>query len=179
MIARLVLSYKTPYPTASERAEIENYLATVKARRVALDEVRRAVVPVIDNVIARMRAAYPQFAKFHAYGFEKGHRDLVLVTNMVANAMFHGEHHTLDEMFSEWYRTILKSVHISPQFLKDTFTVWLEELQLRLSEETYALMRPFAEHMRDYLIQVPVPAKDETGERRPMPPANGVPTWKS
>jgi len=179
MLARLVLSYKTPYPTASERAEIENYLATVKARRTALDEVRRVAVRVIDNVIARMRVAYPQFAKFHAYGYEKTHRDLGLITSLTANAMFLGEYETLDEMFTEWFRTIMKSVHISPQCLKDVYTAWIEELQANLSEDSFALLRPFAEHMRDYLIQVPVPAKDETGERRPMPPANGVPTWKS
>jgi hypothetical protein len=169
MIARTVLRYRTPYPTAEERAEMENYLATAKARRAALDEVRRAVVPIIDKVIARMRAVYTQFAKFHPQGFEKGHRDLVLLTNMCANAMFLGEHDTLDDMFTEWYRTILKAVHISPQFMTDTFAAWLDELRAGLSDEAFALMRPHAEHLAAYLSQIPVPARDETGERRPTP----------
>lgn len=185
MIARLVLSYRTPYPTAQERAEIENYLATAKARRAALDEVRQALIPAIDAVIARMRVAYPQFARFHAYGYEKTHRDLGLITSMAANAMFLGEYQTLDEMFTEWFRTIVKAVHISPQCLRDVYTAWQEELKLRLSEEAWGLLRPVVEHLTDYLTQVPVPAKDEVGERRPFPPAgatpaaSGGPAWKS
>jgi hypothetical protein len=139
----------------------------VRARRAALEELRRAAVPVVDRVIARMRAAYPQFAKFHPQGFEKGHRDLVLLTNMCANATFLGEHDTLDETFTEWYRTVLKSVHVSPQFMADAFAAWLEELEAALSAEAFAVTRPHAEHLAHYLTQIPVPAKDETGERRP------------
>jgi hypothetical protein len=179
MLSRIVLQYRTPYPTPQERSDIEGYLATVKARRLALDEVRRAVVPVIDRVIARMRVAYPQFTKFHGQGFEKGHRDLVLLTNMAANAMFLGEHYTLDEMFTEWYRTVLKGVHLSPQFMKDTFTAWIEELGNALTDESFALLRPHVEHLSTYLTQIPVPARDETGERRPLPQSSGAQPWKS
>jgi hypothetical protein len=166
MISRTVLRYQTAYPTAEERAAIENYLATAKARRAALDDLRRGTVRIIDKVIVRMRAAYPQFARFHGQGFEKGHRDLVLLTNMAGNAMFLGEHDTLDDMFTEWYRTVLKAVHISPQFMKDTFAAWLDELRAGLSDESFALLRPHAEHLAAYLSQIPVPARDETGERR-------------
>jgi hypothetical protein len=173
MLSQIVLRYKTAYPTAEERVAVENYLATAKARRAALEEVRRAVVRIIDKVIVRMRAAYPQFAKFHGQGFEKGHRDLVLLTNMAANAMFLGEHETLDDMFTEWYRTVLKAVHISPQFMKDTFAAWLDELRAGLTDESFALLRPHAEHLSAYLSQIPVPARDETGERRPTT-ATGV-----
>lgn len=179
MISQTVLRSKSPYLTQKERADIENYLATAKARRTAIDEVRRVTTPVIDRVIARMRMAYPQFAKYHPQGFEKGHRDLVLLTNMAANAMFLGEHETLDDMFTEWYRTILKSVHISPQFMNDTFKAWLEELRAGLPEEAFDLLRPHAEHLAGFLSNIPVPARDETGERRPLPQSNGGAAWKS
>jgi hypothetical protein len=169
MLARLVLEYRTPYPTPDERQQIENYLATVKVRRAALEEIRRVVTTVIDRVIQRMREAYPEFAKYHGHGFEKGHRDLVLLTNMTANAMFIGEYQTLDEMFTEWYRTILKAGHLSPFFVRDTFAVWREELQAALSDESYALLRPFAEHVSEYLTRIPVPPRDETGRRLPIP----------
>jgi hypothetical protein len=165
MISRIVLRPTAAYLTASERSDIENYLATAKARRAAVEEIRRQVVPVIDRVIARQRGMYPQFARFHPQGFEKGHRDLVLLTNMAANAMFLGEYDTLDDMFTEWYRTVLKGTHLAPQFLRDTFTHWLEELEAQLSDETFALLRPHAEHLATYLSNVPVPARDETGER--------------
>lgn len=177
MISRIVLRLKTPYPTAKDRAEIENYLATAKARRAALDELRRATGPAIDAVITRMRGLYPQFAKFHPAGFEKGHRDLVLLTNMAGNAMFLGEHETLDDMFTVWYRTVLKGVHISPQFMKDTLSIWREELEARLSDEAYALLRPHTDHLATYLGDLPVPARDETGER--VTTTKGATPWKS
>ncbi len=179
MLSRTLLRSKTAYLTAAERTEIENYLATAKARRAALDDIRKVTLPAIDKVIARMRSGYPHFAKYHAQGFEKGHRDLVLLTNMAANAMFLGEHETLDEMFTEWYRTVLKAVHVSPQFMQDTFTCWLEELKNHLPDESFGLLKPHAEHLSEYLSQIPVPAKDETGERRPIPATTpGAGPWK-
>jgi hypothetical protein len=170
MISQLIYKMKTPYLTAKERGEVENYLATVKARRSALEEVRKVATPAIEKVIGRMRMAYPQFAKYHHQGFEKGQRDLVMLTNMAANAMFLGEHDTLQDQFTEWYRTILKSVHMSPQFMKDTFTAWQEELEAAMDEESYSLLRPTVEHLSNYLANIPVPARDETGERKPLPP---------
>lgn len=179
MISRVILKQRTPYLPAKDRAEIESYLATVKARRAALDEVRKAAVPVVDRVIARMRAMYPQFAKFHQFGFEKGHRDLVLLTYMAGNAMFLGEHETLADMFTVWYKTILKSVHVNAQFMRDTMTLWLQELQSQLSDEAYALMRPHVEHLSETLSDLPVPVKDEVGERRINTEPLGAPSWKS
>jgi cyclopropane fatty-acyl-phospholipid synthase-like methyltransferase len=170
MLARLTLEYRTPYPTSDDRQQIENYLATVRARRNAFEEIRRVVVAVIDRLIERMRQAYPEFARYHGHGFEKGHRDLVLLTQMAANAMFLGEYQTLDEMFTEWYRTIIKASHLSPTFVRDTLAVWREELQAALSDEAYALLRPVADHLAEYLTRIPVPPKDETGKRLPVPP---------
>ncbi len=174
MISNIILRAKTPYPTAKDRTNIENFLATAKARRAAFDDIRRLVIPIIDQVIARMRQAYPQFAKFHGQGFEKGHRDMVLLTNMAANAMFLDDLDTLDDMFTEWYRTILKAVHLSPQFLKDTYNAWLEELEIHLPSEAFALLAPYARHLANTLVNIPVPARDETGERRPLPQASGA-----
>jgi hypothetical protein len=181
MISNLLYKQKTPYLAVKERGEIENYIATTKARRGALDEVKKAAVPAMDRVIARMRAAYPQFAKYHVQGFEKGHRDMVLLTYMAANAMFLGEHLTLQDQFTEWYRTILKSVHMSPQFLKDTYTAWQEELGAGLSGEAWSLLRPTVEHLSGYLANIPVPVRDEIGERKPLPPqgTTGGASWKS
>ncbi|CAN5350923.1 allophycocyanin subunit alpha [soil metagenome] len=180
MITNIAFKAKSSYLNSRDRSDIENYLATTKARRAALDEVRRLTTPAVDKLINRMRAAYPQFTKFHNQAFEKGHRDMVLLTQMTANAMFLGEHDTLQDMFAEWYRTILKSVHMSPQFMNDTFTTWQEELQSTLSDESWSLMRPHVEYLSKYLTNVPVPARDETGERKPLPPlAPGAKTWKS
>lgn len=174
MISRIVLKLRTPYLTPEQRGEIENYLATARARRAALEEVRRVIVRVADNVIQRMRVAYPQFVKFHVQGYEKTHRDITLLTGLATNAMFLGEHDTIDEMFTEWFRTIMKAVHLSPQVLRDVYTAWQEELRALLSEDAFALLQPHTEHIASYLTNVPVPVRDETGERRPFPQPIGA-----
>jgi Phycobilisome protein len=166
MLARIPLRYTSAYPTAAEREEIEGYLATVKARRAAHAEVRRVVQGVAEDVVDRMKQVYPQFARHRSAGFDKGKRDILLLTNMAANAMFLGDHDTLDDMFTHWYRTMIKGVHLPPQFMKDTFRFWLLSLEANLSAEAYSLLRPHAEHLADTLADVPVPARDEVGERR-------------
>lgn len=169
MIIRTLERLDTNYPTSQERVALEKYLATFKARRAAHDELRPKVMAIAEAVVAKMRVLYTQFAQRRQHGFEKGVRDIALLTSMASNAMILGEHDTLDEMFTIWYRTILKGVHMSPQFMRDTFQFWLSELQSALSPEAYALLRPHVEHLATYLADLPVPARDETGDRRLLP----------
>lgn len=168
MISRILLSMDCRYPTAKERADMTAYLATARARRSALEEVRRSSTKVVDDVIADIRRMYPQFAKIRPQGFDKGHRDMVLLTQMAANAMFLGETDTLDDMFTHWYKLILRSVHVSPQFLVDSFNAWRASLERNLSPDTFSLLRPYTDHLTAHLTDVPVPARDEVGERRPL-----------
>lgn len=168
MISRTLLRMDSRYPTPKERADLTGYLATARARRSALEEVRRSAVKVVDDLMADVRRMYPQFGKIRPQGFDKGHRDMVLVTHMAANAMFLGETDTMDDMFTHWYRSILKSVHVSPQFLADSFGRWRASLERNLSPDTFALLRPYADHLSAVLTDVPVPAADEVGERRPL-----------
>jgi hypothetical protein len=168
VISRTLLRYDHRYPTAKERADLTGYLATARARRSALEEVRRSAVKVADDVIADVRRMYPQFGKIRPQGFDKGHRDVVLLTHMAANAMFLGETDTLDDMFTVWYRSILKAVHVSPQFLADTFDRWRASLGRNLSPDTFALLRSYTDHLAAALTDVPVPAADEVGDRRPL-----------
>ncbi|MGL6097528.1 MAG: hypothetical protein ACRC7O_17240 [Fimbriiglobus sp.] len=168
MISRTLLRMDNRYPTTRERADLSAYLATARARRSALEEVRRTASQVADAIIADIRRMYPQFGKIRPQGFDKGHRDLVLVTHMAGNAMFLGETDTIDAMFTHWYKSILKSVHVSPQFLTDTFDLWRVHLEKILTPDTFALVRPVAEHLSAVLTDVPVPATDEVGERRQL-----------
>lgn len=166
MIARILLRTDNRYPTARERAELSAYAATARARRAALQEVRSAAPRIVDDLISALKPMYPQFAAIRPQGFDKGHRDMVLVTHMAANAMFLGETETLDETFTVWYRSILKAVHVSPQFLVDSFALWRSALERHLSPDTYALLRPYTDHLASALADIPVPAQDETGQRR-------------
>ena len=168
MVSRTLLRMDNRYPTAKERADLQTYLATARARRSALEEVRRAAGPAVEEMMAGIRRMYPQFGQHRPHGFDKGHRDMVLLTHMAANAMFLGETDTLDDQFTHWYKTMLKGVHLTPQFLADTFGLWQDSLERKLSADTFALIRPVVEHLTAALTDLPVPAGDEVGERRPL-----------
>ncbi len=167
MIMQMLRRLDNAYPTADDRAAVEGYLATVDDRRAALDEVKRVAGPVAEKVIAGMRDRYPQFARRRTNGFEKAQRDIGMLTQLAGNSMFMGEDETMDDMFTVWFQTILKGVHMSPQFMRDAFDLWLEHLRAMLPATAFSLLRPHAEHMAAVLTDLPVPARDETGARRP------------
>jgi hypothetical protein len=165
MIHRLLLRIDNRFVSSKERGEIETYLGTVRERRAALDEIRERAVPLVDDLMTAIRRLYPEFSKHRPQGYDKGHRDMVLLTQIAANAMFLSDTDSYDEMFTYWYRSILKSVHVSPQFLADTFALWRECLRRHLTAETFMLLAPYANHFATVLSDVPDPSKDETGRR--------------
>lgn len=169
MISRIIFRLDNAYPTADDRSAIENYLATAETRRAALEEVRQAATVVPEKVVAGLRLRYPQFARLRSTGFDKVQRDMGMLTNMAGNAMFLGEHETLDHEFTIWFQTILKGAHVSPQFMRDGFQLWHENLRANMSPTAWGLLRPHAEHIAEVLSNLPIPARDETGERKATP----------
>ncbi|MEZ6140606.1 MAG: hypothetical protein R3B84_08550 [Zavarzinella sp.] len=165
MILPLIQKLDNRWPTQKEKADLQAYLSTTKSRRAALDEIVANADTVADSVVREIRAMYPQFSKFHGSGYEKGKRDVALLTNITANCMFLGESETIDHQFTIWYRTILKSVHVTPQFMADTLHSWQRHLDTALSSEAYSLMKPYIHHFIDLLTDFAVPARPEVGDR--------------
>lgn len=166
MISRVIYRLDNAYPSPEDRTAIEEYLATAEARRAALEEIRPLANIVPEKVVAGLRARYPQFARLRSTGFDKVQRDLGMITNMTANAMFLGEHETMDHEFTVWFQTILKGAHVSPQFMRDGMQLWQELIRSSISAGAWGLFRPHAEHVTEVLTNLPVPARDETGERK-------------
>jgi hypothetical protein len=166
MIPRALSRLDAAYPSADDRAAIEQYLATTESRRAALDEIRPLIGPVADYVVQGMQARYPQFARYRSTGFDKIHRDITMITALAGNAMFLAEDETTDDMFTVWFKTILKGAHGPPQFMRDGLGFWQDGLRTRLSPAAWGLLRPHVEHMTEVLTDLPVPARDEIGERR-------------
>jgi hypothetical protein len=165
MILATMTRLDSRYLNAKERTGIKAYLASMRARRTAYDEIRGATPKIVDALIVEMRKAYPQFVKIRPKGFEKGTRDMGLLTQIAANMMLFEDTEFYDHMFTEWFRTILKAVHVSPQFLLDTFKYWHQQMEKNLTPDCYSMVRPYTQHISDYLTNIPVPVKDETGRR--------------
>jgi hypothetical protein len=165
MFLRLLPNLDLRYPSPQEKAELQAYVATLKRRRSALEEVRKIADTVAVEVTDEMHRRYPRVKAYHPHNIEKSKRDVGLLSNIAANCMFLGETDTYDDQFLVWYRTILKSVHLTPGFLRELFEVWEQRLAKHLTEEAWALLRPAAHHMATYLAQIPEPAVPEVGER--------------
>jgi Phycobilisome protein len=168
MILNLMTRLDGRYLKSTERNEIKAFLVTLRPRRAAYDEIRQKIPKIVDGLIVEMRKAYPEFAKIRPQGFEKGARDMGTLTRFAANMMMFESNDYYDHMFTEWYRTILKSVHMSPQFLHDTFRIWHAEMEKHLTGDTCSKLRPYTQHLSTYLTEIPVPIKDETGRRVAM-----------
>lgn len=166
MISRIIYRLDNAYPSAEDKSAIEEYLATVDVRRAALEEIRPLATVVPEKVVAGLRARYPQFARMRTTGFDKIQRDLGMITNMTANAMLLGEHDTMDHEFTIWFQTIMKGVHVSPQFMLDGMLLWQDLIRNSISAGAWSLFRPHAEHVTEVLTSLPVPARDEIGERK-------------
>ncbi|MGL6096468.1 MAG: hypothetical protein ACRC7O_11810 [Fimbriiglobus sp.] len=123
---------------------------------------------VADSVIREMRVRYSGFARHRPAGFEKGRRDVELLTG---NAMFLGENEAIAGMFTHWHKSILKAVHVSPQFKVGTFQLWHGDPKSHLSPPARRLLRKHVEHRTTAVSDLPVLARDETGERTAPAPA--------
>lgn len=165
MINRILPGIDHRYLAFRERAEIESYLLTVRQRRLALAELRGRTSVIADVVVSELKRRYPEFTRNRPQGFEKGRRDIALLTAFAGNAMFLGETESMDEQFTHWYRSILRSVHLSPGFMGDTFDAWLAGLRNELSDEAFILLMPAVKHLVGILSDLPAPVRNEDGQR--------------
>ena len=166
MIADLLLRLPNRYPTAAERTRATDYLATVPARLAAFEELRVTQKAVIAEVIAEYAKLYPRFNQYHPAAWDKATRDMEHYVVFCANAVVLGETDALDNSWLHWFRTILKAVHMTPQFMHDAFRLWDAASKRQLSPATYALMKPVLDHMAKRLCDLPEPARAEVGDRR-------------
>lgn len=164
MLKRLILQMDERYPTATERREVLNYLSTARKRRKAIEELRKVSDSVADDVIAGMRRIYPELEKYKKYGFDKGRRDVQLLTHLTAHSMLLGEADTIDEQFLIWYYTIIRASKVTPLFMAETMRLWRDSLASRLTPDSFDLFKPFADHVSRVLTQLPDPAIPMVGE---------------
>jgi hypothetical protein len=175
VITDLLLKMNQRYPTASERQRINDYLSGVSARMTALEEMRVTQKSIIAEVLTEYAKLYPRFKQYHPQGWDKIHRDMEMCVAFCGNAMLLAETDSMDNAWLIWFRTIMKSVHLTPQFMSDSFRLWDEVSRKQLSPATYELMKPYMDHIAQALCDIPEPARPEVGERRePVASRKGV-----
>jgi hypothetical protein len=165
VLTHLVYRWFDRYPSAGERAAVTGFLQTVPEREAAYEEMRANQKPMIEEVMDAHARFYPQFTKLQPQGRDKGKRDMELCVAFCANAMLFDDQRWLDNAWLVWYASILKAVHVTPQFMRDAFRLLDEAMKRRLSDGAYALHKPYFDHIAGKLCDIPEPTRQEVGER--------------
>ncbi len=168
MIHTLLRKCIDRYPTKTEISQVEEYVATVPKRIAALQELKAAQDKIIQDMFAEYQKLYPKFHTFRPYAWAKAMRDVGMTMALCANAMFIGETDILDETWTIWFRSIMKSVHMTPQFLRDNYALMDKHMRRHISPEAYGLIKPYLDHIADVMCAIPEPIRPEVGERRPV-----------
>ena len=149
------------YPTADERDRLTEYAAGVRGRLAAMQEIQRVEREIIDATLDKIKQHYPNFLRYHAVGWEKGYRDLQLLLQFNAQAMFLDDRKWLDDQVLTWTRTIFKSLNFTPKFLRDSYTLLREDVRAKTKPRTFGLIEPFLTHTIQYLSDIPEPVRPE------------------
>lgn len=149
------------YPTGEERDRLTDYAGSVRARLTAVQELEKVERDVIELTITRIKQLYPNFTRYHSVGWEKGYRDMQLLLQYMAKAMYLDDMKYYDDVVLTWVRTIFKSLNFTPKFLRDSYTILKDNVRARVKPRTYLLMEPYLTHTIEYLSDIPEPVRPE------------------
>jgi hypothetical protein len=157
-LQKLALASEGRYFAPAERQEALAFATTLPARFQVSDEIEHHESAIVQSVIEEMQKRYPNFAKQHEQAWAKAFRDLVLVLRFDVQAMVCDEIRWLDEKVLFWLRTMLVAGNFTPKFNHDCFTLLREQVQLRVSPDAFAWMKPFLDRNVEVLSDIPEPA---------------------
>jgi len=149
------------YPTVEERDGMIEYASTVRARLTAVQELDKVERDVIELTLQKTKILYPNFVRYHAAGWEKGYRDMQLLLQYMAKAMYLDDAKYYDDAVLIWVRSIFKSLNFTPKFLRDSYTILKDAVRAKVKPRTFALMEPYLTHTIDYLSDIPEPFRPE------------------
>jgi hypothetical protein len=148
-------------PTAAERDALIQYAGSARDRQTAVEEVESAGDAIVDDVMARMKQAYPNIPRYHVSGFEKGYRDNRILLTYLGKCMYLNDEALLDEQVLVWVRTLFKSFNFTPKFLRHNFTLLREATRRNVTPRTFLLLEPFLDHTIAFMSDIPEPTRAE------------------
>lgn len=157
LLTEIVNASESRYMSREEQGRLMAYAETLPQRFRASAAVEQAEDEIVSTVIEKLKQAYPNFGKHHDQAWEKGTRDLQLVLRHVTQAMVLDDVQSLNERLLYWFRTILMGVNITPQFIRDSFTMLREACRDRVAAEDFALLDPALLNTIEVLSDIPEP----------------------
>lgn len=142
-ITEMLSASEGRYMTKAELALLRDFAAQLDSRLVAMEEIASKEETIIEQTVRLVMDAYPDFEKRHKEAAAKGARDLSLVLRYAAHAMLRGDAQYLEDMLLTWFRTILKGIGFTGNFIEDTYKT-LDRIAIKeLSPQTGTLLHPF------------------------------------
>ena len=156
-LQELITSTDGRYFTLDEQKRILAFTTTLPQRFAAAAAVQQAEEAIVRRVVDQMRLAYPNLERFHESGWDKTNRDVQLALRYIAQAMVLDDIEGLKDRLLYWFRTILKSVSLTPGSIRDAYTWLREACRERLPADAFALMLPALDITIEILSDFPEP----------------------
>ncbi|MFN4258788.1 MAG: hypothetical protein ACK4RK_05790 [Gemmataceae bacterium] len=145
------------YLTPVEQNQVLAYAKSVPSRLLAARHVEQKEEEIINTVLERMKPRYPNFTGQHDRAWEKGFRDMQLVLRYIVQGMLLDDLDAASEKLLFWFRTIVASVGMTPQFMRDHYHTLRDVCQQRLPAESFALLEPHLNRAAEVLSDFPEP----------------------
>jgi hypothetical protein len=131
------------YLTRAEQAMLRDYAAQLETRLAAMEEIQSKETLIVEQTLKQVMDAYPDYEQRHKEARAKGMRDMCLVLRYATQAMVRNDLQYLDDALLTWFRTILKGVGFTGNFIEDAYKLLGRQASRELTPETAALIAPY------------------------------------
>jgi hypothetical protein len=156
-ILKIINASDGRYLTPAEQEQVLAYVHSVPKRLQAARTVEHKETEIVQRVVEQMKARYPTFMRLHDRAWEKGFRDIQLVLRYVVQAMLVDDTAMPAEKLYVWFRSIAAAVGMTPQFMRDAYSLLGEACRQGLPAESFGLMEPYLRDATEVLSDFPEP----------------------
>jgi hypothetical protein len=146
------------YPTAEERGQLEAFAHELPKRVKASVEVEAHEGAIVSAVVDALREHYPRYEKLFPQAWDRCAREVQFVLRSDVRAMLAGDPRELDDKALVYLRSVLAAYNLTPQFVRDCFTLVRDQCRERLSAQAFAHLEPFLQRNVQVLADFPEPA---------------------
>lgn len=157
-IKKIINDSDSRYLTNGEMKDILAYTNSLPQRFKVAGLVEKHELEAVRHSIEKMKPRYPGYEKFHAKGWDRGARDLQLVTRYVVQSMVLDDATVMEDKLLYWMRTMLSGVDLTPQFIADAYELLMEGFRDKLPQDAFEMVEPFLARAREILSDIPEPA---------------------
>jgi hypothetical protein len=156
---RTLASTAGRYPTEAEERTVLAWAQSLPERLRAVNQIAQKEADIVRETIEEMKPRYPRFGPQHERAYEKGARDMQLLLRYAAQTMVVDDADMAPDKLYVWYGTIVRSLGITPQFMKDACETMVEACRRNLNPDVFHVAEPYLNRMAADVPAYPEPMK--------------------